>query len=77
MPSRMKELGIDRLSVDEQVVLAHEILDHVENLAPPSIWTDDFKREIDRRLAAHAANPEDAVTLDEAEAIVRAELKRP
>jgi putative addiction module component (TIGR02574 family) len=56
---KMKHLGIDRLGVDERLALVEEIWDSIA-ADPASVpLPADHKAELDRRLADHAANPND------------------
>ncbi|MCI0683483.1 MAG: addiction module protein [Gemmataceae bacterium] len=76
MPVTMKDLGIDRLSPADRVALAQEIWDSIndENDLPPLDETQ--RREIDRRLEAHAANPNAAIPWEQVEAEALARLRR-
>jgi putative addiction module component (TIGR02574 family) len=73
MASLMQTLGIDRLSVDERLTLLHEIWDSIaaepERIHP----TEAQRRELERRLAEHQANPGDVVPWEQikAEALAR------
>lgn len=67
MPT-MKDLGIDKLDRGEQLALAEEILD---SLAAAPL-TDAQREELDRRLAAYRANPDDVIPWEEIEAEDRA-----
>jgi putative addiction module component (TIGR02574 family) len=73
MPTTMKDLGIDRLSVDDRVVLAHEIWDSVAADVERAPLTEPQRRELERRLADHQANPDDVVPWEQikAEALAR------
>jgi putative addiction module component (TIGR02574 family) len=73
MPTTMKDLGIDRLSVDDRVVLAHEIWDSVAAEVERAPLTEAQLRELERRLADHQANPGDVVPWEQikAEALAR------
>lgn len=58
MSATLKALGIDRMSIDERLLLAEEIWDSIaaeqEHLAIPLA----HQEELDRRLAARAAHPQ-------------------
>jgi putative addiction module component (TIGR02574 family) len=73
MPT-LHELGIDRLSVEERIALAQQIWDSLAEEVARSPLTEAQKREIDRRLAAHRANPQAAVPWEQVEAEARARL---
>ena len=76
MSPTLTALGIDRLSVEERLTLVQEIWDsiapEVED-APPS---EAQRSEIDRRLAAHRANPESAIPWERVEAEALARLNK-
>ena len=73
MTTILQQLGIDRMTITEPIALAQEILDSVVAEQPRPPLSDAKRRELDRRLADHAANPADAVPWEEVEA---AALKR-
>ena len=68
MPVTMKELGIESLSAQDRIALVQEIWDSIvpDNALPP--LDDAQKKEIDRRLAAHEANPSAAIPWEQVEA---------
>jgi putative addiction module component (TIGR02574 family) len=72
----MVELGIDRLTAEDRLALVNEIWDSlaadVEGTPLPLAW----QHEIDRRLAAHQANPESAVPWERVEAEALARLRK-
>jgi putative addiction module component (TIGR02574 family) len=61
MAATMKELGIDRLSVDERLALVQEIWDSIAAQPDRVLLTDAQRQELERRLADHRANPGDVV----------------
>jgi putative addiction module component (TIGR02574 family) len=61
MPPSMKDLGIDRLSVEDRLVLVQEIWDSVAADVERAPLTDAQRQELERRLADSLARP-DAVT---------------
>jgi putative addiction module component (TIGR02574 family) len=73
MATTMKELGIDRLSVDERLALVHEIWDSIAAERGPIPLTEAQRAELERRLADHEANPSDVVPWEQirAEALER------
>jgi putative addiction module component (TIGR02574 family) len=73
MTPTLESLGIDRMSISERVALAQAIWDSIAPEAEAASLTDEQKQEIDRRLAAHRANPTAAVSWEqvEAEALTR------
>ncbi len=74
MAPSMKDLGIDRLSLDERLDLMHEIWESVSEESGCSILNEAKKRELEKRLAEHIASPDDVVAWErvKAEAIERA-----
>ena len=68
MSPALKALGIDRMSAAERIALAQEILDSVvaEQLPPP--LSEAKRQELERRLAAHEADPSDVVPWAQVEA---------
>jgi putative addiction module component (TIGR02574 family) len=77
MSPTLESLGIDKLSIDERVALAHAILESVEKEVENAPLTKAQKQEIDRRLAAHAADPGSAIPWEriKAEALARFQKK--
>jgi putative addiction module component (TIGR02574 family) len=66
-----EQLGIERMSPAERIALAQEILDTVAAELPRPGLSEAKKRELDRRLADHSANPDDCVPWWEVEAAAR------
>lgn len=73
MAPTLHALGIDRMSVEDRIALATAIWESIAAEPHPPLLTEAQKHELDRRLADHAANPDDVVPWDEvkAEAIGR------
>ena len=73
MSPTLEELGINRLSIQQRIALAQEILDSVAAEQPTSTLSEAKRLELQRRLADHAANPGDVVPWEqvEAEALAR------
>lgn len=73
MPSIMQELGIDRLSADDRLRLMGEIWDSFASEPGRTHLTDAQRRELEKRLAEHVANPDDVVPWEQvkAEALAR------
>lgn len=65
MPATLQDLGIDQLSVDERIELVQAIWDSITPEPHPPLINEAQRRELDARLAAHAADPTDVVPLDE------------
>jgi len=73
MASLMKDLGIDRLSLEDRIALMHELWDSIaaEPGCPP--LSDSLRQELKRRMVEHQANPNDAIPWEQikAEALAR------
>ena len=74
MPPTIEALGIDRMSVAERLALVEAIWDSIAPQTEVAVLTDAQKAEIDRRWAAHQANPEAAVPWEQVEAAALARL---
>lgn len=68
MSPTLEELGIYQLSVEQRIALAQEILDSVVADQPTSALSEAKRLELKRRLADHAANPDDVVPWEQVEA---------
>jgi putative addiction module component (TIGR02574 family) len=64
----LEELGIDRLTPQERVMLAQEILETVDLEPAPSALTPAQREELRSRVADHLANPHDVVSWEEIQA---------
>ena len=76
MSARLKALGLDRLSVDERIELAEELLESAAAESARSGLTEAQRRELERRLADHEANPEDVVPWEQVKAEALARSRR-
>jgi putative addiction module component (TIGR02574 family) len=76
MSALMKSLGLDRLTPDERVLLAHELWDSVEQGGPGSYLTDAKRAELAARLAHLEAHPDDVVPWDRVEAAALARFEK-
>jgi putative addiction module component (TIGR02574 family) len=76
MTPTLESLGIDRLSVAERLRLIGEIWDSIAADVEREPLTEAQRQEVDRRLAAHRANPEAAVPWEQAEAEALARLRK-
>lgn len=68
----LEELGIDRMSTDERLLLAQEIIDSVRAEQPGSTLTPAKREELSRRVADLDANPNDVVSWEEVQASIQA-----
>ena len=76
MASTMTELGIDQWSVEDRLRLVQEIWDSIAAIPEEIPLTEAQRGELERRLAAHAANPQDVVPWEEVKAKALARAKR-
>jgi putative addiction module component (TIGR02574 family) len=72
MSPTLEELGIHRLSIEQRIALAQEILDSVVAERPTPTLSDAKRKELQRRIAEHAANPDDVVPWEQVEAEAQA-----
>jgi putative addiction module component (TIGR02574 family) len=73
MSPTVQSLGLDRLTFQERLALVHDLWDNIARELEGEPLTEEQKREVDSRLAAHQANPGAAIPWDqvEAEALAR------
>ncbi len=71
MPPTIEQYGIDRLSTDDRLALAQQIRDSVAAELERQPLTDAQREELDRRIAAADANPNEGVPWE----VIRAEAK--
>jgi putative addiction module component (TIGR02574 family) len=76
MPPTIKELGIDRLSVEDRIALAEEIWDSVAADIEKAPLTEAQRRELDRRLADSLARPDAVVPWEEVKARALARARK-
>jgi putative addiction module component (TIGR02574 family) len=76
MSQALQALGIDRLSVEERISLVQEIWESIAAEVDQLPLTDAEREELDRRLAAHRANPAAAIPWEQVEAEALARLRR-
>jgi putative addiction module component (TIGR02574 family) len=76
MSSLITALGIDRMSADERLQLVQEIWDSLADEVEVSPLTEAQRQEVDRRWAAHLANPEAAIPWAQVEAEILDRLRR-
>ena len=73
MSVSMKSLGIEQLTVAERLDLVEELWDSIAASTPV---TDSQEVELDRRLADHAANPDDVVPWEEVRSSIKTRFAR-
>lgn len=76
MSPTLEALGIDKLSIEERIALAQEILDSVEAERPTVPLSQAKADELKRRLADHAANPHDVFPWEEIEAEAKMRFRK-
>jgi len=77
MTATVQSLGIDKLTVHEQLALVHEIWDHIAKTGSNPVELDPaFREELRRRVAEDDNEPDDSVSWEEVQAEVRSELGR-
>ena len=76
MSPTLEALGIDRLSIAERISLVEAIWDSIAAEVEKAPLTKAQRQEVDRRLAAHRANPEAAVPWEQVEAASQSRLRR-
>jgi putative addiction module component (TIGR02574 family) len=76
MSPTLQSLGIDKLSIPERMRLVQEIWDSIAAEIEQSPLTEGERQEVDRRLAAHRANPQAAIPWEQVEAEALARLRR-
>ena len=76
MAPTLQALGIDRMSVEDRIALATAIWDSIAAEPHPPLLTEAQRLELERRLADHAANPEDVIPWEQVKAEALARFKR-
>jgi len=76
MSPTLQSLGIDRLSVGERITLVQDIWDSIAAEAEQAPLPKQLQEEVDRRLAAHKANPQAAIPWEQIETEALARLRR-
>jgi putative addiction module component (TIGR02574 family) len=76
MSPRLQALGIDRMSVEERIILVQEIWDSISSEPHAPLLTDAQRQELERRLTDHEANPEDVVPWEQVKAEALARFQR-
>lgn len=68
MSPTAKQLGIDRLSIAERIILVEEIWDSIAAEEPTPELSDSLRDELDRRISAHEADPASGASWPEVKA---------
>ena len=72
MTPTLESFSLDRLSRTDRVAVVNALLDSVATDYVPSTLTEAQLRELDRRIAADDANPDDVIPWEEVKAKARA-----
>jgi putative addiction module component (TIGR02574 family) len=76
MAVNLADYGLDQLSVEDRLTLAQQLWDSIAEEVKRLPLSPAQQQEIDRRLAAHRANPQAAIPWEQVEAEARARLAR-
>jgi putative addiction module component (TIGR02574 family) len=76
MSPTFEQFGFDRLSIEERLALAQELLDSVIAERGAAPLSEAKKRELQRRLADADANPDDFVPWEKVKAEALARCKQ-
>ncbi len=68
MSPTVKSLGLDQFSVAERILLVEEIWDSIAEEAEEVPLTNAQQQDLERRLAAHEANPKAGSSWEEVKA---------
>ncbi len=74
MAVNMKDYGLDQLSAEDRLSLAQQLWESIAEEVKRLPLTREQQQEVDRRLAAHRANPQAAIPWEQVEAEARARL---
>ncbi len=67
---------VDRWPVEDRIQLVQEVWDRLADQGHEPPLSDEMKAELDRRMAAHQANPSAAISWEQVEAEALARLGR-
>lgn len=76
MATTLQDLGIDRMSLEERVALAHQLWESIEADLQQQPLTPAQRAELERRLAIANANPGQGVSWEVIRAEARARWQR-
>lgn len=77
MSITLEAFGLDRLSIDDRLILVTQLWNSIATEAPPgSLLTDAQRTELRRRIADADANPDDFIPWEQVKAEARARLKK-
>lgn len=75
MNSSIKSLGIDRLPVEERLILVEEIWDSIAADSAAARLTDAQRMELQKRIEEDDANPDDVTPWEQVKASTLARLR--
>jgi putative addiction module component (TIGR02574 family) len=67
---------VESWPIEDRIQLVQEVWDRLVDQGNEPVFSDELKAELDRRLAAHRANPGAAVPWEQVEAEALARLRR-
>ena len=67
---------VDSWPIEDRIRLVQEVWDRLSDQGHDPELSDAMRAEIDRRLAAHAANPDAAIPWEQVESEALARLRR-
>ncbi len=76
MAVSLKSLGIERLGIEERLILVEELWDSIAADSAAVPLTEAQRAELDRRIAEHEANPDDVVPWEEVKTSITERLKK-
>lgn len=76
MSERMKALGIDRLSLEDRVLLVQDILDSIAEEHEQQPLSAAQRTELERRIAANKANPANVIPWEQIKADALARFQK-
>ncbi len=76
MAVSLKSLGIERLGIEERLILVEELWDSIAADSAAVPLTEAQRAELDRRIAEHEAAPDDVVPWKEVKASITERLKK-
>lgn len=68
MTINLADFGLDHLSRDQQIELAHALWGSISSSHEPVPLSTGVRAELDRRIDDYERNPEDILTLEEVKA---------
>lgn len=74
MAVNLADYGLDQLGVEDRLTLAQQLWDSIAEEVNRLPLSPAQREEVDRRLAAHRANPQAAIPWEQVEAEARARL---